>query len=139
MNAMYQVLLFIFALLAGHTGEERHCDDTTPYVEFDFSTIPCDGEGKYSLTITVLTADKDLKYQTEIKGPRKFDREVTCAGLAINLTDNKFKAEVVDKTKLRVYGRIWNDKLIPATKGMVESPNLKPEELPKVKNPENKD
>ena len=46
-----------------------------------------------------------------------------------------FKAEVVDKTKVRVYGRMFNDKLIPATKGIVESKDLKPEELPKVKNP----
>ena len=51
------------------------------------------------------------------------------------MKDNRFEAEVVGMTRLRVYGRIWNGKLIPATEGKVESKNLKKEELPKVKNP----
>lgn len=105
------------------------------YVEFDFSTLPSDGEGDCAFLLTVLTTDKELKYSIECKGPKKFAPDVTCAGFAASMELNRFKAEVVDNTKLRVYGRIWNDKLIPATKGMVESKDLKPEELPKVKNP----
>jgi hypothetical protein len=48
---------------------------------------------------------------------------------------NRWRAKVVDNTKLRVYGRNFNDKLIPAIEGKVTSPNLKKEEMPKVKNP----
>ncbi len=58
-----------------------------------------------------------------------------CEFLAAFLKNNDFKIEVVDKTKLRVYGYMHDGKLIPATKGKVESKDLKPEELPKVKNP----
>ncbi len=128
-----------FALtLTGVTATEPKPEPASSYVEFDFSSLPTDGEGNCSFTVTVLTVDKDFKYSSEVKGPKKFAPDVVCASYAGNMTANRFKTEVVDKTKLRVYGRIFNDKLIPATKGMVESPDLKPEELPKVKNPEKK-
>jgi hypothetical protein len=130
--------LCFFAGVAWVSAEDPKPREPGPYVEFDFSSLPRDGEGKYSLTLTVLTTDKDLKYSMESETPRKFDPEVTCAAFAVNMKANRFKAEVVDKTKLRVYGRTFNDKLIPATKGMVESSDLRPEELPKVKNPEKK-
>ena len=107
-----------------------------PYVEFDFSTLVEDGgEGKCTWTIIVKMSDKDLDFETDIKGPRKFDRESTCAALGINMRYNDLDAEVVDKIKLRVYGRKYDGKFYPATKGKVESKDLKPEELPKVKNP----
>lgn len=110
-----------------------------PYVEFDFSTLPENGEGECSLTLTVFTEDKDLKYTSTMKGNvKKVPSGDICAFFAGDMKDNRFKAEVVGKTKLRVYGRIFNGELIPATKGMVESKDLKPEELPKVKNPEKK-
>ncbi|HVL13072.1 MAG TPA: hypothetical protein VM529_10935 [Gemmata sp.] len=122
--------------LTGFTAGQPKPIETAPYVEFDFSTLPLNGTGDCSFTLTVLTADKDLKYTAELKGPRKFDPEVTCAGYASSMRDSRFKAEVVEKTKLRVYGRMFNDKLIPATKGIVESPDLTKDELPRVKNPE---
>jgi hypothetical protein len=119
--------------LTGFTAGQPKPIETAPYVEFDFSTLPLNGTGDCSFTLTVLTADKDLKYSAERKGPRQFDPEVTCAGYASSMRDSRFKAEVVEKTKLRVYGRMFNDKLIPATKGVVDSPDLKKEELPTVK------
>lgn len=109
--------------------------DTRPYVEIDFSTLPRDGNGEYTITITVYTADKDLTYSTKTTLARKFSPEDKCAATAIHMRNSRFDAEVMNKTKLRVYGRMFNDKLIPATEGKVESPDLKKEELPKVKNP----
>lgn len=129
--------MLVQAILGIHSIEVNKPVDEVPgaYVEFDFSTLAQGGEGECAFTLIVLTTDKDLKYSIERKGPKELNRETECAAYATSMQINKFKAEVVDKTKLRVYGRIWNDKLIPATKGMVESKDLKPEELPKVKNP----
>ena len=75
MFRMCAVALCLLVELSGTLGQEPKRGDTQTYVEFDFSTMPNDGEGKYSLTLTVLTTDKDLKYSMELKGPRKFDRE----------------------------------------------------------------
>jgi hypothetical protein len=116
-------------------AEPQTCTDNNTYVEFDFSTLPRDGKGRYKLQITILTTDKDIKLSEPADLTREGNPEDTCAFIAFFLNNNKFKAEVVDKTKLRVYGRIFNDKLIPATEGSVTSPDLKKEELPKVKNP----
>lgn len=108
------------------------------YVEFDFSTLPRGGTGTYTVKMTVETKDKDITFSEPLEFARVTDPNTNCEFVAVFLNRNKWKAEVVNKTKLRVYGRIWNDKLIPATRGKVESSDLRPEELPKVKNPEKK-
>ena len=118
------------AALDDHSQKPQPVD--VSYVEFDFSTLPSGGEGDYSVTITVLTADKDLFYSMKGTHARRFKPDGLCSAFQVSMKINRFKAEVVDKTKLRVYGRIWNDKLIPATQGKVESPDLKKGELPKV-------
>ena len=51
---------------------------SAPYVEFDFSTLPGNGVGDYSLTLIVLTADKDLKYRIELKGPKRIKPDDIC-------------------------------------------------------------
>jgi hypothetical protein len=126
--------------LVGVLGEERQPrkSDMMPYTEFDFSPLPQGGMGVYKLQLTILTEDKDIKLSELLEFARGADPNTNCEFLAAFLNRNKFKAEVVDKTKVRVYGRVFNDKLIPVTKGMVESKDLRPEELPKVKNPEQK-
>jgi hypothetical protein len=129
-------LLLSLALVGAiPAGGQPKPDKAEPYVEFDFSTLPQGGEGRYSFTFTVSTTDKDLKLSEPASFSRQAQPESVCEGLASFMNRNRFKAEVVDKTKLRVYGRTWNDTLIPATEGRVESKDLKPEELPKVKNP----
>jgi hypothetical protein len=133
--AFYGLLSAALGLFA--TGQPK-AEPATQYVEFDFSTMPRDGEGNCAYTLTVLTVDRDLKYSVESKGPKKFTPDVVCAAWECSMRINSFKVEIVDKTKLRVYGQIFNDKLIPATKGIVESRDLTPDELPKVKNPESK-
>ena len=133
---MFRICLVWVCLVASNSVSRAADPLPSPpaqHVEFDFSTIPQNGEAICTFSILVRTVDKDLSYDTEVKGPRKFDPEVTCAAIAHNMNTNRFKAEVVDKTKLRVYGRIWNGKLIPPTNGMVESADLLPSELPRVK------
>lgn len=117
---------------------EPRAGNTMPCVEVDFSALPQGGTGKYKLTLTIQTADKDIEFSEPLEFARVTDPNTNCEFVAVFLNRNKWKAEVVNKTKLRVYGRIWNDKLIPATRGKVESSDLRPEELPKVKNPEKK-
>lgn len=112
-----------------------------PYVEFDFSALTEKCPGRFAYTITILSADKDLKFSMETSGDpkdhmgRRPGPRPECSAWSTLLRINDWKAEVVDKTKLRVYGVISNGKLIPATEGKVESPTLKKDELPKVKNP----
>ena len=132
------IVLFTILPFPVFNADQPKLEEPESYVEFDFSTLPSTGEGNCTFTLIVLTADRDYKYRAERKGARKFDPQATCAGYAGNMEVNKFKAVIVDKTKLRVYGRILNGKLIPATKGMVESPDLTPAELPKVTNPTKK-
>jgi hypothetical protein len=112
--------------------------EMVPYVEFDFRTLPQVGTGTYTVKLTIETQDKDVKFSESLEFARGTNPNTNCEFVAAFLNRNKFKSEVINKTKLRVYGRTFNDKLIPATKGMVESPDLKPEELPKVTNPEKK-
>ena len=44
------------------------------------------------------------------------------------------KAEIIGKTRLRVYGQVRDGRFHHALKGSVESEDLKPAELPKVTN-----
>jgi hypothetical protein len=110
----------------------------TSYVEFDFAPLPQNGNGKIICTAVIHTADKDISLKSPVQFHRPCDPVGAADGFASFLNNNKFKAEAVEKTKVRVYGRIWNDKLIPATKGEFTSPDLLPNELPTVKNAEKK-
>ena len=109
-----------------------------PYVEFDFNTLG-GGEGNMRLTIKVSTTHKDVTFSDESNGPRGFSRELLCGLFASGLKETGFKAEVVDKSKIRVYGCTREGKYYPATKGEATSPDLKKDELPKVKNPPGRD
>ena len=133
--APYAFLFFLISTSSGGIRQHAAADDTKPYVEIDFSTLPRDGVGECAYTVTILTTDKDIKYSTESKGPKKFAADAVCESWAINMRVNRYKVEIVDKTKLRIFGRMFNDELIPATEGTVESKDLKPDQLPKVKNP----
>jgi len=135
MMKLLGTLLSVLFAGAAAGGDDPAPRPGAPYVEFDFTPLPRDGEGKCRYTLTVFSADKDLTYSVESEGPKQFIPDNVCGTWANSLRINRWKAEVVDKTKLRVYGRMFNDKLIPATGGKVTSPDLKKEELPKVKNP----
>ena len=108
------------------------------YVEFDFSTLPRAGDGEYRFRVIVLTPHEKVKYDLEVKGPRKFSPETHCDALAYNLRGTQFKAQVVGETKLRVYGCVNNGYWYPATEGRIESAELTKDELPKVTNPQKK-
>jgi hypothetical protein len=108
------------------------------YVEFDFAPLPQNGQGRLKAVLTLHTTDKDISLSEPFEMARPCRPASEAETIALFLTINKFKAEVVDKTKVRVYGRIWNEKLIPATRGAITCPDLLPNELPKVKNAEQK-
>lgn len=114
-----------------------------PYVEFDLSPLP-EGPGILSLSIKVETTDPDISFETKIQrqiptggmpAPVGQTNMGTCEHLVDSMKQMKFRAEVVNQTKIRVYGRPFNDTFLPATRGTVTSPDLKKDELPKVKNP----
>lgn len=125
----------LFAVFSALSAEDPRPNEKMSYVEFDFAPLPRTGMGGYDIHFTLLTSDKDIKVAEGTKFFRETDASTNCEFLASYLKNNGFKIDVVDKTKLRVYGYVLNGKLIPATKGIVKSKDLKPEELPKVKNP----
>ena len=105
-----------------------------PYVEFDFTTMPVE-ERSWHITVNVETALKNLTFVEDDHAPDRGQREALCCGLAIRMESVGFKADVIDKSKVRVYGAVFDGKFYPATKGIVKSPDLKKNELPKVTNP----
>jgi hypothetical protein len=126
---------FSLVLLIGYVDGLRAfpVPKVAPYVELDFTTATEDGAGDMRMTIQVLTTHKNVTFSEERSGPRKFPRETTCACTASGLKEVGFKVEIIDKLKLRVYGCTREGVFYPVTTGKVESPDLKPEELPKVK------
>jgi hypothetical protein len=101
------------------------------YIEIDFTPMPCE-KGPWKLTVTVESTLKELTY-SEVVNSDGIPREVLCETIASGLKDVRFKAQVVEKSKLRVYGATFQGKFYPATKGKVESPDLKKDELPTIK------
>ncbi len=112
--------------------------DEKPYVEFDFSPLPRGGMVQYKFHFGIRTTDKEIGHSGPISVAGVGDPELTCQAFASFLENSEWKAKVVDKTKVRVYGYRLGDTLVPVTTGSVESKDLKPEELPKVTNPKNK-
>ena len=100
-----------------------------PYIEIDFTPMP--EQVRWRFTITIETTDKDLKFAHDFNlKSKRFD---LCEIVANYLNDGRFRAEVVDKSKVRVYGRTFNEKFFPVTKGSVTSPDLDKEQLPTVR------
>lgn len=105
-----------------------------PYVEIDFSSLPNDGMGRYKMRVNFETTDKDLSFSESFDYDRAIHKpDSICSVMQVFLRENRWKAKVVEKTKLRVYGRVFNDKLVPITKGSVDSTDLLLGEQPKVK------
>jgi hypothetical protein len=103
-----------------------------PFVEFDFSPLPeWSPDVKFSLRVD--TADPKTYFKTSFTGVGS--RADICIGLEESLNEIGLKAEVAGKTKLRVYGKVRDNRFNPATKGTVDSDILTPAELPKVTNP----
>src|SRR5262249_23790031 len=113
------------------------------YVEFDFSALPREGDGLYSFTVAVLTGDEDTKVTKTVTRRRNAQGKGgavarVCSDIDVFLRERRFDCDVVDDTKLRVYGRFVDGKYIPVTKGIVESSDLAKDEIPKVNNPTKK-
>ena len=120
-------------VFSAHLPSDMTDDKKDTYVEFDFSMLPKAGEGKYKLQITIRTNDKGISFEEPLENARRIEPKQFCAFLIIFLNNNKWEAEVVNETKIRVYGYKFNDKFTPTTNGNVESIDLLKDELPKVK------
>jgi hypothetical protein len=107
------------------------------YVEFDFTPMPTE-KGPWTLKYRVETTLNNFGFGDETGAPDGTARESLCESLAGVIEEAGFKTELVEKSKIRVYGASHDGKFYPATRGIVESPNLKKDQLPKVMNPEKK-
>ena len=104
-----------------------------PYLEIDLGPVPCEIDREWKVAIKVDT--EKVTFSDKVHNTGITDRSATCEALVLRLRENGFKAEVIDKSKIRVYGHTKDGKFYPVTKGSVETEGLKKEELPKVKNP----
>jgi hypothetical protein len=104
------------------------------YVEFDFTSMPCE-KGPWELVLTVETTLKNFSAIADPAAPDGIRRDALCENIVASLEDIGFRAEVVEKSKVRVYGGIFDGKFRPAARGTAESQQLKREHLPKVANP----
>lgn len=142
-------LLGVFTtVVGGKTSADEPPPKELPYVEFDLNTLPDRPAVRVTLTYRVMTTDKDLVFKhtlTTQEPPRGAPpplpgqfAEMQAEIMADQLTRQRFRADLIGKTIIRVYGRNFNDKLIPAVKGEVTSPEIAKEFLPKVTNPKTK-
>lgn len=103
--------------------------ENAAYVEFDCSPIP--KQGKWELRLSVST--EKVVYEYRVNPTNGDDPESLADSFAKGLRAKGFKAEVIDKVKVRVYGQTTDGKFYPATSGVAKSPDLEKESLPTVK------
>jgi hypothetical protein len=127
---MFWGLLMSGAALLMHTGVRADVS----FVEIDCAPIPT--EGKIDLVVKVYTEKAVLEFKTA--GPNGDSPDGLAAALAVSFKDAGATTEVIEKTRVRIYGAKIDGKFYPATKGTVTSESLKADQLPKVKNPEKK-
>jgi len=110
-------------------------DDT--FVEFDIAPLPTGGpdEPPWQSAWDISFGPKDpnggIRVQTDIDPAKPCE---VLDGVLESFLDFSCKAEIIGKTRLRVYGRVAEGRFLPVLKGSVDSDDLKPEELPKVTN-----
>jgi hypothetical protein len=109
----------------------------TSFVEFDLAPLPASGplELPWRTSWGVYSWAGDSSYDVGVST----DIDPTEPWRVLEDVLESFsrmgcKAEIVGKTELRVYGMVIGGRYYPALKGIVESEDLKPEELPKVTN-----
>jgi hypothetical protein len=73
--------------------------------------------------------------EVNIEADSRFAHDGLCEWIADLYNERGYKAEWDGKTTVRVYGGVFKDHFHPVIKGEVTSPDLKPNELPKVTNP----
>lgn len=101
-----------------------------PYVEFDLGPLPCEQNREWEFKFSVST--EKLCYQDSAAVMGATDRSTKCDVFAAELRKNGFEVEVIEKSKIRVYGAKTDDTFYPAIKGSVETKGLKKDEVPKV-------
>jgi hypothetical protein len=105
------------------------------YVEFDISPLPVAGPARISWQsswgVFFRTGDSSYDVGTSIDiDPAKPWRALE--EVLESFSRMSCKAEIVGKTRLRVYGMVLDGRYYPAIKGSVESEEIKPEELPNI-------
>lgn len=101
-----------------------------PYVEFDLTPLPCEENREWSLEIKVSTKRAVITDKCAIKGVT--ERFANCEAFVLGLQENGYEAEVINKSKIRVYGAKTDGTFYPAIKGSVETKGLRKDEVPKV-------
>lgn len=106
------------------------------YVEFDLSpAVTRDGDPGYTieLHVTFLNLDKPVISALYWLGGGLNVKSLT----EFHFTDffEHLDAEIVEGTKIRVYGRTVHGKYYPAVEGQVRTIGLRKEQIPTVKNP----
>ena len=109
------------------------------YVEFDLSSLPTVLAGVSWYVNFHVFAPQDGEYDIDpdvsIGETVDASKPLDCAtGVLESLSSASCKAELIGLTKPRVYGRVVGGRYFPVHRGKVESEDLHPEELPKVKN-----
>lgn len=103
-----------------------------PFVEFDFQTLPPPPGVKASYELRVDTSGSVFKSPTS--GDIHYSDD-TAIGWEQSLNEIGYKAEVIEKSKLRVYGHVTSKGFLQATKGSITSEGLPKEQIPKVVQP----
>lgn len=107
------------------------------YFEVDLSTLPINEKWAWSFKINVLTERTTLTDGPNNDGISNV--EAICNSLVFVFDEVGYKVKVVDKSKIRIYGKIYEGRYWPATNvRIVETKGLKKEEIPRVKSSKKK-
>jgi hypothetical protein len=109
------------------------------YVEFDLARFPigCPGENwNVSFNIFASGGNGHNDYpQVMVSLTVEASNPLACGPQVLqSLLRFSCKAELIGQTKLRVYGQVVSGRYNPVHRGAVESEDLPPHQLPKVKN-----
>lgn len=102
-------------------------------VVFDFNVPAQDRDVDFACTVAFATGG-GKPYLYDLSGPL-IDAEDIAFMFHKNIADCGIKAEIVNKTQVRVLGIEKDGKFYPAIKGTVTSKTLPADALPKVTNP----
>jgi hypothetical protein len=131
---MVPISVCVAMSLLGPVPDQAKLEQAT-FVEFDFSSVPERMGFRWDLTLSVYTNHKDVKIEQSLNIAERVSPATLADGFAGFFKDAGFKAELVDKFKVRVYGYSSKGKYYPVVAGKVSSPQAEGEKLPKVTAP----
>ena len=105
------------------------------YVEFDFGKVPERVGQRWDISVHVATSDEAVRFEVSVNVAPRFSPITLADAYRSSMEEVGYKVELIDKTKLRVYGCTVKDKFYPVKEGKVESPQVAKDKLPGVSNP----